>query len=106
MKKDRVKCKAKVRQKQNFARYSRCEHWASKDGYCAQHHPDNIEARRQKEREEWERLHRLGARDHLAKCIGLVVLNRLERGGRMHIEDYSKVTVEWVLSMYDPKEKT
>lgn len=106
MTKDRVKCKTKVRQRVGFARYSRCDHWAAKDGYCTIHHPDRIAEKQAKGLREMEALRRASAREFLEKRVGSIVLKAVEHGGRMHVEDYSKVDPRWVLSLYDPKEKT
>lgn len=48
----RERCKEQVWQNGCF-RTSRCSRYAVKDGYCKQHHPDSVKARR----EESERKH-------------------------------------------------
>jgi len=36
-------------------RESQCSRKASKDGYCKQHHPDSVQARRDKRAAKWAR---------------------------------------------------
>ncbi|RLC29319.1 hypothetical protein DRH13_05885, partial [Candidatus Woesebacteria bacterium] len=50
-KKLKAQCKAKT-----FDGWNRfpCERNATKEGYCWQHHPDNIEKRQKKSDEKWE----------------------------------------------------
>lgn len=38
-------CKEEVRCKTNFYRTRRCKRRAWKDGYCTQHHPENVKKR-------------------------------------------------------------
>ena len=45
------KCKEKVF---NDYRYYSCSRWAVQDGFCKQHHPDSVKARRDKADARWE----------------------------------------------------
>ena len=48
MGKERQQCKKDVLATGTWPRYYRCERWAVADGYCRQHSPEAVEARRQK----------------------------------------------------------
>ena len=50
--KTREKCKEKVF---DGWHHHRCSRWAIKDGYCKQHHPDEVEKRQEQKEKRWKR---------------------------------------------------
>lgn len=57
--------------------HSQCSRKAWKDGYCKQHHPDTVKARRKKQREKWQIEDRINnivwnIRETRAECVDLV----------------------------------
>ena len=47
------RCQERVSDSTGWHRYQ-CTRKAVRDGYCTQHHPDSVEARRVRSRERWE----------------------------------------------------
>jgi hypothetical protein len=52
------RCKEQVQSQSGFGRFRNCSRAAIKDGYCLQHHPESVNARRQKQQEKWEEQHK------------------------------------------------
>ena len=83
-----------------WGRTHRCNFLSVKDGYCRMHHPDTVQARKDKKAREWEVKQRRREREWLALAIGHEVLKTLEAGGQMHVKSYEKITPAWALAKF------
>ncbi len=90
---EKEKCKEKIFRGAGHGS-SQCSRNAVKDGYCKQHHPDNVKARREANEAKWKKEHEMKMKHFRRPALLREALEEISKGELNDPAGYAAMKLE------------